>query len=62
MGIRLNIVTLDFPSLMERITKSFQYEACLLGMNNIELDPNGQLNVWLATLMNSQTAATFRFS
>jgi peptide/nickel transport system substrate-binding protein len=54
LGVRLNIVTLDFPSLMERISKSFQYEACLLGMNNVDLDPNGQLNVWLSSAPNHQ--------
>lgn len=38
IGIRLNIVTLDFPSLIERITRTFNYEACLLGFMN-DLDP-----------------------
>ncbi len=32
LGIRLNVVTLDFRSLIERMTQSFQYEACLLGL------------------------------
>lgn len=54
LGIRLNIVTLDFPSLMERIEKSFQYESCILGMINVDLDPNGQMNVWLSSSSNHQ--------
>jgi peptide/nickel transport system substrate-binding protein len=54
LGIRLNIVTLDFPSLMERIGKSFQYESCLLGLINVDLDPNGQMNVWLSGSSNHQ--------
>ena len=45
IGIRLNIVPLDFPSLIERITKTFQYEACLLGLVNVDPDPSGQMNV-----------------
>jgi peptide/nickel transport system substrate-binding protein len=49
IGIQLNIVTLDFLSLIERITRTFQYEACLLGMVNVDLDPNGQMNVWLSS-------------
>jgi peptide/nickel transport system substrate-binding protein len=49
LGIRLNIVTLDFPSLIERISRTFQYEACLLGMVNVDLDPNAQMNVWLSS-------------
>ena len=49
IGIRLNIVPLDFPSLIERISKSSQYESCLLGHVNVDLDPNAQLNVWLSS-------------
>ena len=54
IGIRLNIVTLDFPSLIERITRSFDYEACLLGLVNNDLDPNSQMNVWLSSAENHQ--------
>ena len=54
IGIRLNVVTLDFPSLIERITRSFDYEACLLGLVNVDLDPNGQMNVWLSSASNHQ--------
>jgi peptide/nickel transport system substrate-binding protein len=54
LGIRLNIVTLDFPSLMERISKSFAYEACLLGLINVDLDPNAQMNLWLSSSSNHQ--------
>jgi len=54
IGIRLNVVTLDFPSLIERITRSFNYEACLLGLVNDDLDPNAQMNVWLSSGENHQ--------
>jgi peptide/nickel transport system substrate-binding protein len=54
IGIRLNIVTLDFPSLIERIARSFDYEACLLGLVNDDLDPNSQMNVWLSSAENHQ--------
>ena len=54
LGIRLNIVTLDFPSLIERISRSFQYESCLLGLINVDLDPNEQMNVWLSSASNHQ--------
>jgi len=52
IGIRLNVVTLDFPSLIERITRSFDYEACLLGLVNNDLDPDSQMNVWLSSADN----------
>lgn len=48
-GIRLNLVTLDFAALIERITRTFQYEACLLSLVNLDLDPNSQMNVWLSS-------------
>jgi peptide/nickel transport system substrate-binding protein len=54
IGIRLNVVTLDFPSLIERISHSFDYEACLLGLVNNDLDPNSQMNIWLSSAENHQ--------
>lgn len=49
IGIRLNLVTLDFPSLIERITRTFNYEACLLGFINNDLDPDTQMSAWLSS-------------
>jgi peptide/nickel transport system substrate-binding protein len=49
IGVRVNIVTLDFSSLIERITKTSQYEACLLEFANVEIDPMEQMNVWLSS-------------
>jgi peptide/nickel transport system substrate-binding protein len=54
IGIKLNVVTLDFPSLIERITRTFNYEACLLGAVNVGLDPNEQMNLWLSSAENHQ--------
>jgi len=54
IGIKVNTVTLDFPSLIERITRTFDYEACLLGFTNTDLDPNSQMNVWLSSAENHQ--------
>jgi peptide/nickel transport system substrate-binding protein len=54
VGMRLNVVTLDFPSLIERITRTFNYEACLLGLVNDDLDPNTQMNIWLSSADNHQ--------
>jgi peptide/nickel transport system substrate-binding protein len=54
IGITLKVVTLDFPSLIERITRTFDYDACLLGLVNTDLDPNSQLTVWLSSGENHQ--------
>ena len=49
IGIRVNIVTLDMGSLIERIAKTAQYEACLLGFASVEINPTEQMNVWLSS-------------
>ncbi|PYX78887.1 MAG: hypothetical protein DMG70_29995 [Acidobacteria bacterium] len=54
IGIKLHVVTLDFPSLIERIARTFNYEACLLGAVNIGLDPSEQMNIWLSSAENHQ--------
>ena len=49
IGMQVNVVTLDFPSLIQRISEAFNYEAAMLGLTNVELDPNEQMNVWLSS-------------
>jgi peptide/nickel transport system substrate-binding protein len=49
IGIKVNFVPLDFPSIIERVTKTFNYDSCLLGFTNVDLDPNGQMNVWVSS-------------
>ena len=54
VGIKVNVVTLDFPSLIERMTRTFDYEACILGFVNTDLDPNSQMTLWLSSGENHQ--------
>src|SRR6266853_3678686 len=54
IGIHVNVVTLDFPSLIERMTQTFDYEAIILGLTNVDLDPNSEMNVWLSSSENHQ--------
>jgi peptide/nickel transport system substrate-binding protein len=54
IGIKVSIVTLDMPSLIERMTRTFDYEACLFGFANTDLDPNGQMTVWMSSGDNHQ--------
>jgi len=54
IGIKVNVVTLDFPSLIERMTRTFDYDACLLGLVNTDLDPDSQMTVWLSSGENHQ--------
>lgn len=54
IGMKVNVVTLDFPTIIERITQKFNYEACLLGNVSGDLDPNSQMNIWLSSAENHQ--------
>jgi len=54
IGITVHVVTLDFASLIERITESYNYEGALLGTANTDLDPNAQMNLWLSSAENHQ--------
>jgi peptide/nickel transport system substrate-binding protein len=54
IGMKVNVVTLDFPSLIERMTESFNYEAALLGLTNVDVDPNTMMNVWMSSGDNHQ--------
>jgi peptide/nickel transport system substrate-binding protein len=46
IGIKVSFIPLDFPSVVERFRKTYDYDACMLGLTNVDLDPNGQMNVW----------------
>ena len=52
IGMKVNLVTLDFPSLIERISQKFNYEAALLGFHNVNLDPTDQMNIWMSSAEN----------
>lgn len=49
IGIKVNVVTLDFNSLLERMTQTYNYEACLLGNINADLDPASVRTIWLSS-------------
>jgi len=48
LGIEMNLVPLDFASLLGRLTRSFDYEACLLGIKFTDSDPSAELPFWLS--------------
>ena len=49
IGIKVSVVTLDFNSLLERMLQTFNYEACLLGNVNGDLDPSSLMTMWLSS-------------
>jgi len=49
IGIRVQVVPLEFRSLIDRVTQTREYEACVLGLVNFDADPTPELNVWLSS-------------
>ncbi len=54
IGMQVNVVTLDFPALIDRLMHSSDYEAALLGISDIQPDPNAMMNIWLSSSPNHQ--------
>ncbi len=54
IGVKVTIAPLEMPSLLERITRTFQYDAGLLGLVGVDLDPNDQMNMWLSSSSTHQ--------
>jgi peptide/nickel transport system substrate-binding protein len=48
LGMHVQVVPLEFRSLIDRVTQSKEYDACLLGLASFDADPNSDLNVWLS--------------
>lgn len=54
IGVQVNVVTLDFPALIDRLMHTGDYEAALLGLSNVQPDPSTMMNVWLSNSPNHQ--------
>lgn len=54
IGMQVNVVTLDFPALIERLMHTQAYEAAILGLSNVQPDPSAMMNVWLSSSPNHQ--------
>ena len=54
LGMQVTVVTLDFPALIQRLMHTQDYEACLLGLTNVDPDPNAMANLWLSSSPNHQ--------
>ncbi len=49
LGIHVQVVRLEFRSLIDRVMQTKEYDACLLGLASFDADPNSDLNVWLSS-------------
>jgi peptide/nickel transport system substrate-binding protein len=49
LGMHVQVVPLEFRSLIDRVTQTKEYDACVLGLASFDADPNSDLNVWLSS-------------
>ncbi len=49
LGIAVHIVPLDMHSLLDRVQRTHDYDACLLTLQNADADPNPSMAVWLSS-------------
>jgi peptide/nickel transport system substrate-binding protein len=46
LGIRIQVVALDFHSVLDRILQTHDYEAAVLGLGAGDVDPTSEMNIW----------------
>ncbi len=49
IGIDVNIATLEFRAMLDRVLKTRQFDSCILGLGGGDADPNPEMNVWLSS-------------
>jgi peptide/nickel transport system substrate-binding protein len=49
LGMNVQVVPLDFHSVLDRVFKTHDYGACVLGLVSGDTDPNPEMNVWLSS-------------
>jgi peptide/nickel transport system substrate-binding protein len=49
IGIEAPVVSLEFRSMADRILKTHEYEAAIMGLGAGDGDPNSEMNVWLSS-------------
>jgi peptide/nickel transport system substrate-binding protein len=49
LGMHVQVVPMEFHSLLDRTSQTKDYDACLLGLASFDADPNSDINVWLSS-------------
>jgi peptide/nickel transport system substrate-binding protein len=48
LGMQVGVAPLEFRSMVQRVVQSHDYEAAMMGIASGDVDPNGEMNVWLS--------------
>lgn len=49
VGIQVQVVSLEFRAMVDRVMNKRDFDACLLGLGGGDADPNSEMNVWLSS-------------
>ena len=49
LGMTVQVVPLEFRAVVDRLTNTLEYEACIMGLGSGDTDPTAEMNVWLST-------------
>ena len=52
LGIAVQVASLEFRALIDRLTRSFDYDTAILSLGGSDADPNTEMNVWLSSGSN----------
>jgi peptide/nickel transport system substrate-binding protein len=48
IGMQVQVVPLEFRSFVQRVTQTHDYDAAVMGIASGDVDPNGEINVWIS--------------
>lgn len=48
LGMTVRVVPLEFRAMLDRLFRSFDYDACVLGLGSGDVDPTSEMNVWMS--------------
>ena len=46
LGMQVEVVPVEFRALLDRVTRTFEYDACVLGLASGDADPAADANFW----------------
>jgi peptide/nickel transport system substrate-binding protein len=46
LGMKVNVVPMDFRSMVDRLLQTYDYDAAIMGLGGGAADPNAEVNVW----------------
>jgi peptide/nickel transport system substrate-binding protein len=49
LGMHVQVVPMEFRSLIDRVLQTKEYDACLLGLVSFDADPTADMNVWMSS-------------